>query len=406
MNNKNAMYQLIVLDDETTVGQTIAHIARSESFQTRVTTSEASFFTTLEECAPTCIILDLIMPEHDGIQIINRLANQNCEVNLLILSGADQRVINTVVNVAVARGLNVIGKLQKPFTAEALRHYLKLSVTRQDTIKPPSNDLPSPQLPGISPEMIKHALENNEFSLRYQPQVHCGNGELVGFEALSRWQLPGHGYISPDLFIPVIEDNGLMPVFTLQITRNALHWFSQTIDRYPAAVENLSLSINVSARNLTDRQFATDIRALCTECGVPPGRVILELTESQALSDIILSSELLAQLRIHGFRISIDDFGSGHSSLIQLARLPFSEIKIDRAFVSNAMESEESRNIIRSIISLGKSLGLKSVAEGVEDSGTLNLLRDSGCDYAQGYHINHPLDPEAAAQLIGAGLVD
>ncbi len=399
------MYQLIVLDDEIRVGQTIAHIASSESFQTKVTTNGPGFFATLEESSPNCIILDLIMPGHDGIQMINHLANQNCRASLLIISGADQRVINTAANIAVARGLNVIGKLQKPFTADALRHYLKLAATCPETVSKACNNSPSRQLPGLTPQMIQRALDSEEFSLSYQPQINCNDGHLVGFEALSRWQLPGYGAVSPDIFIPAIEHSGLMQVFTLQIARSAIKWFRRAIDCHPTGSADLSLSINISAKNLTCRQFATEIHALCDDCGVAPQRIILELTESHALTDVMLSTELLAQLRIQGFRISIDDFGSGYSSLIQLTRLPFSEIKIDRTFVSNAMESDESRQVIRTIISLGKSLGLKSVAEGVEDEGTLSLLRESGCDYAQGFHISRPLNPDAAARLIGTGAV-
>jgi EAL domain-containing protein (putative c-di-GMP-specific phosphodiesterase class I) len=163
------------------------------------------------------------------------------------------------------------------------------------------------------------------------------------------------------------------------------------------APPHVSLSVNVSALCIGDPAFAGTLREKCREHEVEPERIILELTETASLQDANVSLRNLTRMRVAGFRLSLDDFGTGYSSLSQLARLPFSEIKIDRSFVSTATMSEESRLMVASVIDLGRSLGLVTVAEGVEDGETLDLLHSLGCDLAQGYFMSRPLSPAAAA---------
>lgn len=262
----------------------------------------------------------------------------------------------------------------------------------------------------ISLPAIYRAIKNNEFTLTYQPQIRCHDGRIAGFEALARWRHPTQGLIEPGRFIPVVERSGLIGQFTVQIVRQALLWFSTHIlsadsDRSPTpewATGNtpLSLSINLSTRNLAEPRFFEAMTCLCASYRVPPEQVVLELTETSAIEDPSRSLELLTRLRIKGFQVSIDDFGSGYSSMLLLTRLPFSEIKIDRRFVGTALASGESRSVVKAIIELGRSLGLRSVAEGVEDEPTLQFLRDTGCEIAQGFHIAQPMFGEDAARWI------
>jgi EAL domain-containing protein (putative c-di-GMP-specific phosphodiesterase class I) len=160
---------------------------------------------------------------------------------------------------------------------------------------------------------------------------------------------------------------------------------------------DISLSINLSASSLHDMQLVDRIAAICVQHQMPAARLIFELTETNAMKSPAAALEMLTRMRVKGFQLSIDDFGIGHSSMRQLVRMPFTEIKVDKSFVISASHSTESRTIVKSMVGLGRSLGLKSVAEGVEDAQTFALLRKMGCDFAQGYAIGRPMAGDAVA---------
>ena len=231
--------------------------------------------------------------------------------------------------------------------------------------------------------------------MAYQPKIECKSGAMAGFEALVRWNHPDRGIIMPDDFIPLTEETGLIDALTVQVFDQSLEWFSQS---FPDS--DLKLSLNISAKSLVDIQLADNLSALCQRFQIGTERIILELTESSAMTDSMLSLDLLTRLRVKGFQLSIDDFGTGYSSMLQLVRLPFSEIKVDRSFVMQAHQFKESRTVIKSIIDLGRSLGLIVAAEGVEDLKTLDYLNRLGCDLAQGYFIARPMPGEAARSWV------
>ena len=162
----------------------------------------------------------------------------------------------------------------------------------------------------------------------------------------------------------------------------------------------LDMALNISARNLHEPRFAELLEKHCAEAGLAPARVTLELTETAAMQDAVKMMDVLTRLRLKGFKLAIDDFGTGYSSLVQLHRLPFNEIKVDRAFVADCTTSGESRSIVRMIIDLAHALGMTAVAEGVESADALDLLRDLGCDQAQGYFIARPIDAAAVPEMM------
>lgn len=234
----------------------------------------------------------------------------------------------------------------------------------------------------------------------YQPKLHCQSGALAGFEALVRWQHPELGIVPPDRFISLAERSGRMDALTRTVFTQALDWFSALRSGAGMAgdqvlsdqtLNSLTLSVNVSAVSLGSVELFDWLEALCESHGLTPNRLILELTETSAMEDPVASLDMMTRLRMKGFQLSIDDFGTGYSSMLQLVRLPFSEIKVDKSFVLTASNSEESRTVIRSVVDLGRSLGLRSTAEGVEDAETLDYLRRIGCDLAQGFHIARPM---------------
>jgi EAL domain-containing protein (putative c-di-GMP-specific phosphodiesterase class I) len=194
----------------------------------------------------------------------------------------------------------------------------------------------------------------------------------------------------PARFIPFAEETGLIDTLTALIFDQSLTWFAQS---FPES--DLRLSLNISAKSLVDLHMADNLSSLCVQNLVTPERVVLELTETSAMVDPVLSLDLITRLRVKGFQLSIDDFGTGFSSMVQLVRLPFSEIKIDKSFVMRAQQSQESRSVIKSVIDLGHSLGLLVAAEGVEDKATLDYLNSVACDLAQGYLIARPMREDA-----------
>ena len=184
-----------------------------------------------------------------------------------------------------------------------------------------------------------------------------------------------------------------MPRLSRHLFDIALEWFAGL--RGPNDGETpLTLSLNLSARSLEREELVEYIRQRCRRFGIQRDRLIFELTETSAMSDAVRSLDLLTSLRVAGFQLSIDDFGTGYSSMVQLVRLPFSEIKVDKSFVMSAETSEESRTVVRSVVEMGKALGLETTAEGVETEWAMDFLRSLDCDYAQGFLIARPLDGE------------
>lgn len=376
--------RLLILDDEAAMGQTIANIARTAGFDARSVVEASAFFAELEAWKPTHIALDLIMPEVDGIEVLRRLGDAGCGASILITSGVGTRVLEAAKQSALEHGLEIAGVVSKPFSPSKLRALLTNSVPRAS--QQIATASLRPELT-ITHELLEEALAHAQIELAYQPKIHCLDGSLAGFEALARWRHPVHGFIPPDRFIIAAETFGLIDRLTEQLFDKALTWFA-SID---AGRKGLRLSLNVSRRSLGDIAFAERVMAHCNRHGVAPESIILEVTETSALSDPTTSLDLLTRLRFKGFRLSIDDFGVGYSSISQLVRLPFSELKVDKSFVINAASSAEARTVVRAVIGLAHNLGLEVTAEGVEDATTLAFLRDSGCDLAQGYHIARPM---------------
>jgi EAL domain-containing protein (putative c-di-GMP-specific phosphodiesterase class I) len=381
---------MLILDDDAAVGQTIQWIAESLGFEAEFVTSPDKFFERLETFAPEIITIDLVMPTLDGVEIMRLLAERKCKARIVISSGMGTRVLDAAERSASQHGLDIAGVISKPITKEALR---LLVGEGSEPKQPAAADKHSAHRDEveITKSALQGALDRHEFVMAYQPKIECKSGAPAGFEALVRWKHPTMGIVMPDHFIPVAEGVGLIDELTVQIFDQSLAWFSNSF-----ANSKLKLSLNISARSLVDIHLADVLTSLCREYLVAPERVVLELTESSAMVDPILSLDLLTRLRVKGFQLSIDDFGTGYSSMVQLVRLPFSEIKVDRSFVMQAEQSQESRTVIKSIVDLGHSLGLVVTAEGVEDLSTLNYLNSLGCDLAQGYFIARPMAGEAA----------
>jgi diguanylate cyclase (GGDEF)-like protein len=234
---------------------------------------------------------------------------------------------------------------------------------------------------------VRPALETGEFVMYYQPKVRLMDGRVAGAEALIRWEHPTLGLVPPDEFIPLVEKTVLLRPLTYYVADSVLRqwreWASMGI--------RLPIAINVSPRSLLDTDFPDEIEALLRDHDVPPAFLRIELTEGFLMGDSGRSIAVLDSLSNVGVGLSIDDFGTGYSSLSYLKRLPIEEIKIDRSFVMQMHVDANDFMIVRATVDLGRNLGLRVVAEGVEDLATFDRLADFGCDEAQGYYISKPM---------------
>jgi diguanylate cyclase len=238
---------------------------------------------------------------------------------------------------------------------------------------------------------LRRALDRAELVLHYQPKIAISTGEVVGAEALVRWQHPERGLILPDDFIPLAEHTGLIGPLTRHVLDTALAQARSWAD----AGRTLSVSVNLSARNLLDERLPGQVAELLATHGVAASLLELEVTESAIMTEPVRAQHLLQQLRALGVRISIDDFGVGYTSLGQLKTLPVNELKIDRSFVMTMIEDRSNAVIVQSVVDLGHNLGLTIVAEGVEDQHALHALASFGCDVAQGYHFSRAMPADA-----------
>ena len=388
MEQVRNLKRLLVLDDENDVAATICMMAATAAYETEHTDNADVFLEKVVDWAPTHVAVDLQLADRDGIEVIHQLADMDCRAGVIIISGLGGRILDSAARAATENGLCFMGALSKPFSRAALLSLLSSDKPSTTAGQETSNKNP---LPPVSEDQLTEALRTEAFIAHFQPKISCFNGELMGFECLARWPKQEGGFIPPDQFIGLAEQTGLIHDLTRQIYQYALAHLPR-----PARNAHLKLALNLSPINLNDKTFPRWLLNKCREQGVAPTQIILEITETASMDNPLALLENLTQFRIQGFQLSIDDFGVGYSSLVQLARLPFSELKIDQMFVKTLACSDESRKIVTAVVGMGKSLGLNVVAEGVEDGWALDFLREAGCDEAQGYFIARPMDTIAA----------
>lgn len=252
---------------------------------------------------------------------------------------------------------------------------------------------------------LSDALANGEFELHYQPVVYLEDGRLGGFEALIRWNQPKLGFVSPLGFIGVAEDSGLIvPIgrWVLKTALSALTQFQAAMDHSHPGQSALFMSINVSARQLQEFGEIDELASLIRNSGIDPARIKLEVTESALIEHPETAVLALRQLKELGVLLAIDDFGTGYSSLSYLSMFPLDTLKIDQSFVFTLQENEGSRRITRAIAGLARDLGMNCIAEGIENSGDIAILREMDCEFGQGYHFSKPLPHASVLKYIEA----
>lgn len=329
------------------------------------------------------VFCDLQMPEMDGVEFVRHLARLDYDGGLVLLSGEDDRILQTVQKLALAHRLNLLAALHKPVAPGQLKQILA-----GNHIRPPSR--PDSTRKTYPADELRRAIAAGELINYYQPKVELASGAVGGVETLVRWSHPGDGLVYPDQFIATAEANGLID----QLTRVVLAAALRQMRCWHDSGLLLQVAVNVSMDNLESLEFPDCVALAASAAGVPPSELVLEVTESKLTKDPLASLEILTRLRLKRIGLSIDDFGTGHSSLAQLRDIPFGELKVDRGFVHGACDNGALRAIVEASLGMARQLGMKTVAEGVEDRDDWDFLRTSGCDLAQGYFIAKPMPGE------------
>lgn len=395
------MLKVLVLDDDIDNCQTLEHIVRFAGHDVRSACTGDTFLQLVAQWQPQVVIVDLLLGDTDGVTVLTCLDYLPVKPTVIIVSGANPRLLEAASRSATGHGFTVLGVLSKPFNPKALRQLL---VKHQQPQQPKLNNITRLNH-DLTLADLTQAFEQNAFYVVYQPKIECRTAGLIGFEALCRLRLPELGEIGPDQFIPLCEKFGLITKLTQYVINSSIPWFADFLQHYSLTTQqtnagNIRLAINISALSLEQPDVFNYLIKQCDSHQVPAKAIILELTESAAMADPVKSLDILTRLRLQGFQLSIDDFGTGFSSILQLVRLPFSELKIDKHFVGTAASNEESRLVISSLIDMAHALGLTVTAEGIEDRQTLSFLQKKHCDTAQGFYIARPMPASQIADWV------
>ncbi len=367
--------KVLIIDDEMKICEILRGVAESCNFEAVYVQTGDRFQSVLSEFNPDVIILDLHLPDMDGIELLRFVSNKHCQSQIILMSGYDKKILSTALQLGEAHGLRMLATLHKPFHIVKIKEML-------------TKLMPAAEV--LTPEILASAIKEDQLELHYQPKVESATFDILSVEALVRWKPPTAPLVFPDAFIPLAERTELIKPLTHWVIKKAFEQAKKWRDENL----NLKICINLSSKNLTDLSLPDYIQSQLNLFSLDARGVGFEVTETAAMGQPAIVMDVLTRLRLKDCSLSIDDFGTGYSSFVELHRMPFNEIKIDKSFVINLEHDKESQVISRSIIDLGKNLGLTVVAEGVESRQSMEILHQYGCDSYQGYYFSHPLEAD------------
>ncbi|WP_028616130.1 EAL domain-containing response regulator [Pseudomonas canadensis] len=388
---------LLIVDDEPQVRKLLETLLQHEGYQTVCASSGEEALQVVAQQAPDLILLDIMMPGMDGYEVASQLKSDDATAGIPIImlsalsdagarvsgleSGAEEFLSKPIERIELSlRVRNLLRLTAHGERADNIRQALQPDVDRRDL-----------------ENALRQAVQRNEFIVHYQPKVELATGQLCALEALLRWDRPGHGAVSPAVFVPVLESLGLI----VAVGRWVIEAVCQQIGAWQrTAIGAVEVSVNVSGHQLIEGDLIADIAHILAQTGVEPHWLEVELTEGSLMENTQHTIASLQRLHTMGVKISIDDFGTGYSSLAYLRRFPIDTLKIDIAFIREVTSNPQDAAITRTIIELAHSLNLRVVAEGVETQAQLAFLKDAGCDQIQGYLFSRPLPVATLERLL------
>ena len=380
--------RLLVIDDDPAICQLIADIANMFDYQTDIA-STPDEIERLVGGGHDLVMLDLSLGETDGMRVMRDLGDRQPGANLVLLTGADTSVLQGAARVAELSGFHLVGACGKPASIQELEAVLRPR-QRPTVTADPVDELRT---------TVLRALDDGAFYMLYQPIVDLRTGLVCRVEALVRLDVPGADQISPERWVPIIEEEGRSIDLLEVVLRHAA--FDRASVPALAALDNIS--INLSVLDLAHLDLPERAERILGASAAPE-RWTLEITETAEVGKLADALDVLIRLRLKGFWLDMDDFGSGSSTLHRLRELPFTGVKADRRFVTTDFGDAEQHaaNMLRAAVDLGAALGLKVVAEGVETAEEIELARSVGCDFAQGYFIGRPVRAESLGVLVAS----
>jgi EAL domain-containing protein (putative c-di-GMP-specific phosphodiesterase class I)/ActR/RegA family two-component response regulator len=325
-------------------------------------------------------IVDLALGGMDGLELLRAIAALKSTVRLIVVGAQPASVLFSVETLAQAYGIDLLGTIAKPVSSAKLKALL-------DNFQPPARPRTAPASPAFSFAEVGVGLQQRQFEPFFQPKIELATGQVKGLETFARWRHPEHGVLGPAAFIDALEQNSRVDFLDWTMIELSVERCRQYHDQGIP----ISISLNLAPETLANPNFIRQVSSCMKRHGVMPDYLTFEMTEGSILNFDADFIERLVRLRMMGFGLAIDDYGTGHSNLQLLARIPFSELKIDRSFVDGASKKRPLGTVLKSCLGLAHSLDRMSVAVGVETRQDWDFLQGLGCTYAQGYHIANPM---------------
>jgi len=329
-------------------------------------------------------IIDLALGGMDGLELLRAIAGLHSEVRLIVVGAQPAGVLFSVESLAQAYGVELLGTVAKPVTSAKLKGVL-------DNFQPLARPRPTTESPSFSFADVGVGMQQRQFEPFFQPKIELATGQVKGLEAFARWRHPEHGVLGPGAFFAALEQNNRVDFLDWTM----IELSAERCRQYHDAGIPISMSVNLAPETLAHPNFIRQVSSCVKRHGVLPDYLTFEMTESSILKFDADFIERLVRLRMMGFGLAIDDYGTGRSNLQLLARIPFSELKIDRSFVDGASKKRPLGTVLKSCLGLAHSLDRMSVAVGVETRQDWDFLQGLGCTYAQGYHIANPMEASA-----------
>lgn len=348
---------------------------------------------------PQLLITGVRLPDGDAFELVRRLAPLNRQPALFFVTRQQRAVLKAAVSLCAHYGLAVAGQVEAPMQIEAVLRQIDLFRLRQQ--RPAPAPAPQPATPALSIDELEQYVLQGGVRAYLQPKLRIPSGQVVGFESLMRAQAPDGRVIHPLSLIEPLAAAGLLPAATLQMFAQTVAFLRECLDDGIA----VGASVNVPLSLVSDRQFCECIVETVEQAGLDPSWLTVEITESEAMSDLGEVIENTSRIRMYGFNLSIDDFGTAYSSFTQLTKIPFSELKIERSFIMGIETDKAKQAVVSACALLGRRLGLNVVAEGIETVSELGAVLDAGCSEIQGYLVSRPMPAHQALAWI-RGLED